>query len=527
MADTPIVAFNNIIKKATLTKGRFLSDINSIFNNDLADSFVARADLNGVVEVGIKTLATTSASTIFGQHRYDLSGQTIDFNYNVEAHNGISFQSVASGSFINQKESLFTKNLTHTLGVPSTASVAHSGVDIFRKVVWTGNNFLAISATKLFSSTDGLTWVQDATVPAGTFNDIKGVENFTLIVGDAGYFAYFDGSSWTVKTVTTANLHCVTTNQVNFILGGSNNEIWTTIDLINFTQETSPVTLSTTIWKWVEAIGFAYNITSSNESYSSFDNGATYAPLFVAGTSQSVQDVKVFESVLYIAGTPGMLLKSDDFITTNAIGYGVGTIEGLAITNTEILAVDSTGSIKISEDSGTTWQNYAVSFSVNATNVATNGIDFIVTNIVNTETLFVKNRYRITYSNLSPSTDFVIPELFLGDYLEVGHVNYGVDPKSLRNGIKAFNSENGRIFETILWKRLELSFSLSVIDTIRSSNIDTLRQYIYETRNPIWFMFSQDTDPYATYLMKVKGNIDLKIHSPVHKSTSIKFIEFI
>lgn len=524
MADTPIVAFNNKINKAVLTAGRSLGDLDAVSDYDTANSYLSRSDTSGNVVLQIKSLENSAQCAIFGSHRYDASGQTIDFSYNIEAHDGNSFSSVASGSFINQKESLFTNLSNHTLGLPS--STTNTTQTIFNAIFFTGNKFVA-AGNGIYYSTDLVNWTQDLSAPAGVYNDVKGLDDALMAVGNGGLFAYFDGNSWATDSFTVSDLHCVATNASSFMIGGANNEIWKTNDLINFSQVTSPDVAGVTFIK-CESIGLSYNICTASKSWTTHNEGTSFSILIAAGAGQSINDVKVYNNTLYVCGNGGIVFKSIDLETYDDISHLVGDPKCIAITNTEILTVGLDGDIKVSYNDGKNWSNYGVStIAGNSYEIATNGIDFAILTASGVETLFIHYKYKITFSNMAALSDFIVAELFIGDYVEIGHVSYGVDPKSLRNGIKRFNSENGRIFENVLWRRLELSFSLRVIDSVRSANIKSFREYIYATRAPIWFVFKPDTDPYTTYLMRVKGDIDMIIQSPVHESTSIKFIEYV
>jgi len=524
--DSPRVAFNNDIKQAVITRGQKINDINTIFNGDNANGFILRTDITGQSTIELKVNQNKHDSFVFGNHRYDLSGQTVDFTFDLQGHDGAGYTSIVAGNFVSKKESLYKALPAHTLGLPTSTQIISGIPDVLKKVVWSGSQYVGIGvlASTLYMSVDGVTWVKDNTVPAGTINDVKAIADKIVICGNAGYFAFYDGTSWTVKVVTTANLNGVTTNFNQFVVVGTNNEIWQSTDLINFTQVTSPAPAGT-VWDGIDNVNFAFILRNQLGVYVSFDNLVTLsAPSGLTGIRDSV----VVGSDYYVCGDAGLVAKSVDFVNFTQISVGNTKNVTLSVTDSEIVVVDINSLIRVSYDNGLTYstltyqnQNGVVS------DIASNGVDFIISNSVDVELFFLSYKYRFLISGLTVNSDFLVPEIFIGDSVTIGHVNYGTDPESLRSGIKKFNSENGRVVENILYRRLELSFGLDVIDSARVVDIKLFRDYIYSTRSPIWFMFKPDTDGYATYLMKVDGDIDLPIHSPVHRSSAIKFIEYV
>jgi len=523
--DIPKVAFNNHINSAVLTKGRDIGDVSSVFNNDTANGFILQADAAGNATIDFRVDAGSAQSIIFGEHRYDESGRTIDFTFDLHAHDGISFSSIKAGSFVHQNESMFNSLPVHTLS-QSTAVNTISGAPIFKKVFWTGDRFAAIDSagTGFYTSTDGISWTQDLTIPAGTYNDVKGLEDKFVLCGNSGIFSYFDGSAWTAKTVTAANLNGVSTNFQSFMVVGDNNEIWQSSDLITFSSVTSPFPVASVI-NAIDNIQFSFIIRTDSKIYSSFDDGLTWNVL--AATLSIYSDSITKDGTYYACARDGTVLKSVDFSSFTDISANINDQRAIVVTDKEIVIVDISGNMLKSEDDGDTWSTIPFAASGQPIDFASNGIDFYISTATTLESFFLSFRYRLFISGLTSQSHFLVPEIFIGNYLEIGYVDYGVDPKSLRSGIKKFNSENGRVFETVMWKRLELSFGLSVIDNATASNIDNFRNFIYNTRQPIWFMFQPDSDAYTAYLMKVDSNIDLNIQSPVHKRSKIKFIEFI
>jgi len=524
--DIPKVAFNNHINSAVLTNGRDIGDIYSVFNNDAANGFILQADAAGNATIDLSVDSSTAQCVIFGEHRYDESGRTIDFNFDLQAHDGTAFSSIKSGSFIHQNESMFNYLPAHTLAVP-TAVTTIVGAPTFKKLFWTGDRFAAIDSagTGFYTSTDGNAWTQDFTIPAGIYNDVKGLEDKFVLCGNAGVFSYFDGTAWTSQTITASNLNGVATNFISFVVVGESNEIWQSTDLITFSAVISPFPVLTNILG-IDNSQFAYILRSNVETYSSFDDLSTFTRGLALALG-SISDAVVYNGVYYACGSNGLIRKSEDYVNFDTIDSGGSSYQQIVVTDSELVTITNTGLIFTSVNNGTSYSQLSYSISGSPIDLASNGIDFFASTATSLENFFLSYRYRLNISGLTSQSHFLIPEIFIGNYLEIGHVDYGVDPKSLRSGIKKFNSENGRLFETVLWKRLELSFGLSVIDNSTASNIDIFRNFVYNTRQPIWFVFQPDSDKYTTYLMKVDRDIDLRIQSPVHKKSKIKFIEFI
>lgn len=136
-------------------------------------------------------------------------------------------------------------------------------------------------------------------------------------------------------------------------------------------------------------------------------------------------------------------------------------------------------------------------------------------------------QYRIVYAGFTALSNFSIPELYLGTYLEMPPVDFGFDEyNEVYRGSK-FDSLSGRIYKTLHYRRLELDPSWSVLE--RSTYdvlLNAFREDALELLKPFWFAWKPDTAPDEVYFGIHDGdNAAYQIKTAVHRSFKLKFIE--
>jgi len=136
-------------------------------------------------------------------------------------------------------------------------------------------------------------------------------------------------------------------------------------------------------------------------------------------------------------------------------------------------------------------------------------------------------QYQLTYTGFIANSSISIPELFLGQVLELPPVDYGFDEyNEVYRGSK-LDSISGRIYKTLHYRRLELYPSWSVLDRQTFDvAINAFREDCLELLKSFWFAWQPDTSPDAVYLGIHDGdNAAYQIKTSVHRTFKLKFVE--
>ena len=110
--------------------------------------------------------------------------------------------------------------------------------------------------------------------------------------------------------------------------------------------------------------------------------------------------------------------------------------------------------------------------------------------------------YRVYITGLTASTDFVLPEMFLGPVLTMPRMNYGFDDEEEEWTGPRLISETGRIYESSLSRRHVAKPVFNAIAPAQASEIDWFRERHLEERLPFWWFWLPDTKPAEGYFMR-------------------------
>lgn len=95
-----------------------------------------------------------------------------------------------------------------------------------------------------------------------------------------------------------------------------------------------------------------------------------------------------------------------------------------------------------------------------------------------------------------------IPELFFGPSIQMPGLHAGYDPYDEVSRGSDFNSESGRVYSTVRYKRLELSPRWRHIHSTLWNAVDEFREGALEEKNPFWYVWAPESLTHQTYLMR-------------------------
>lgn len=137
-------------------------------------------------------------------------------------------------------------------------------------------------------------------------------------------------------------------------------------------------------------------------------------------------------------------------------------------------------------------------------------------------------RARIKLSGFEPGAQVVLPELYLGDVIDMPYLNLGFDPYPEVSQGPEFTPETGRTYPAVRYRRLEIAPSWSRIEPVLHSAIDVFRETAIENKQPWWWAWSPDSLPGECYLVRHK---DSKAAFPfvtgIHRDFKLALVEAI
>lgn len=113
-----------------------------------------------------------------------------------------------------------------------------------------------------------------------------------------------------------------------------------------------------------------------------------------------------------------------------------------------------------------------------------------------------------------------IPEIFIGESIEMPLVEYGYDPYNEITNVSLFTAESGREYARLRYRRVELNPQWGHIPQSMWDTIDTFRERAIELRAPFWFAWSPTTYPDKIYFVR---HVDAGAPFPIQRALSRKF----
>ena len=361
--------------------------------------------------------------------------------------------------------------------------IAHDGI----------SQYVAVGSTgKAYLSTDSTTFTNQTIAAAVNMNGIAYGNGVFVAVTNASSTAVYtspDGTAWTARTLPAA----VTSKNVAFsgalfVLVGDAGLIQTSTDGITWTARTS-------------------------------------------GTANNLTDI-IYSGVWVAVSASGDALTSNDGITwtVTASAGGATVCNHITFADGEFKAgatVGGSSQAVIRSNDGVAWTSELC--GVGITSIASNGItDFVEGPGPDTAArcIALKSAYRITINGLTAGAVFSLPELYLGARLEMPFVDFNYDPYIEKFQGNTFNSESGRQFTTLHYRRVEVNPNWAVVTIAKAVEVDLFREDHLELRKPFWWAWYPDTAPTECYMMRHNPNTaPMPIRTAVHRSFGLKLIE--
>jgi len=167
--------------------------------------------------------------------------------------------------------------------------------------------------------------------------------------------------------------------------------------------------------------------------------------------------------------------------------------------------------------------------NVGSANLATNASnlpELIVLSAYTPDTIAGHYQFRMRLTGLTASSDFAIPELFLGEALTMPFIEYGFDPATEEWTGPSTTAETGRIYESALSRRYTSNPSFTYIDGATATAIDTFRESHLEERTPFWWFWEPTGSPTVGYMMKhAAKSAPMPIVNAIYRRLQLQMIE--
>jgi len=113
--------------------------------------------------------------------------------------------------------------------------------------------------------------------------------------------------------------------------------------------------------------------------------------------------------------------------------------------------------------------------------------------------------FRMSVTGLRGDTDYVFPELFLGEVLTMPGITLPYDSAEEEWTGPRVTAETGRVYESSISRRYIASPKFNYIDSVTAAAINAFRENRIEERAPFWWFYAPVSDPTVGYMMKHDG----------------------
>lgn len=531
--DQPVICYDNLIDAYAIVQG-FPSSaglLSDAWNNDTRRPGFIQTDGGGGFRFDVRT-QTACDTFILGANRHMIAGERFSggllqiFAKTAATTMTLIYQGLISAA-VNESEIVGLS--AHTPYAPTSWADVATGITTGRRARWVYNRFYVTTATGVLQSTDGNTWSTitiDAT--AATITDITYSPSLGLYVasGDGGrILTSVDLLTWTARTSGVANqIEAVFWDGTQFVFVTTGGEVSTSADGITWIARTSPLA------------GTALHcVYSSTEGAAGLVVGGAAGAVMVSpdgvtwtasstGSTGNVQDIVLHGSEYFAAHNNGDITVSSDGINWQ-MAYQGGAGTAFYGIDSDGQSVRAAGVGVVSSADGVTW-NTLPGTADTVFGLATNNVVWVAQRGTITSTINYAPVYSISVSSLSISSDVPLPEVWLGNALVMPYIDYGFDPyvEFVKN--PGFQSENGRTYESVRFRRVELNPHWSVVPDSLWASVDLFREQSFETRTPFWWAWKPLSSPLEVYLMKHKPNtLPMPYKSAVHRSFNLPMVE--
>lgn len=506
MADEPIIAWDNNLVAANYAfftgKESNANPLSNAATKDILRIATPLTDSTGkvVVEYAMDAVADTlivgAARHITGGYRF--SGGSVKLEA-MTAGGWSSILDTAIGATFKQSE-LF-KPTAHTATIPAGWTTVAGGASVRGSVFGNGKWVLAGSSNVYTSSDNGLTWSTVA-VGAVQFNSVAWDGTTFVMVGDTGnVYTSTDAIAWTSRTSgVAANLNGVAWSGLEFVaVGAGSGTMITSSDGITWVDNTATSGTTNTL-NSVTHDGLLFIAVGAAGTIITTSDGIT-GTARTSGTANALNDIAKGELLLNAVGDAGTIIFSYDGVTwTTATSGTANALQAIASNGDVFKAVGSNALIESSD--GLAWTvGTPISALVHYT-IGFNEVVWLTDSTTNTYYFAGRYRYRLTFSGLTVTAEVSIPELFLGPRLTMPNVNFGYDPYNEVSDANTFQTEKGRQYNDVLFKRVELTPKWSILKPAEWAAVDLFREGAIEPRSPWWWAWKPDTAPTECYLVR-------------------------
>ncbi len=456
----------------------------------------------------------------------------------------------------------FSAHTPYTVSIPGDLASTINNTDLSfttTKLFINHLGYFIPSKDGVIKSTDGgATWTQQ--------NIFVG-ENCINVIGDASgnvvaafstrIYESTDGVTWTLRHTTTSLKGVVYNNGKYFSLrlGGTSSTsiVSSSDDLITWTQiYTNADAQATTITAVNNIVVFYYHRVSVSGAHVDFsvDNGSTWSSSnqIVAGnvfpddlvfhidrwiissnpaTSGSVRlrysfDLTTWFDVVFDHIQTALLIPVNHFTTLTSLGNELYvTAEELNGSVTSFFIYKTTDFLNFTQVATSANRFYAISDGVKLFTLYQTTATQVDISQSSEDPL-----YRITFYNQPVSTDIQLPEIFIGPYIKMKGLSYPFDPYPEVDGISALTTNSGRLYESINYTRVEPKPRWDRINELTILELEVFREWL-EQRKTFWWAWDL-TKKNEVYLVKNKATSrPLPKVNAVHRTFGLDLVEYL
>lgn len=133
--------------------------------------------------------------------------------------------------------------------------------------------------------------------------------------------------------------------------------------------------------------------------------------------------------------------------------------------------------------------------------------------------------YRLTIYNQPPNQTVSVPEMFLGEKIQLGGIAYGFDPYGENTKFDRVEAWNGNTYDTVRFTKFTAKPSWDVMPNDMRVTVDFFREGVVEKVGAFWWCFDESIQ-HQTYIVKhKKGSLHFPIQGANHSRLAMDLEE--
>lgn len=404
------------------------------------------------------------------------------------------------------------------------------------------NGLLAYSTTGM-----GSVWADAGSglLTTSILSDIAWGTTFYMVIDRAGNsWISGSGTSWTAQSNTGLTTWCLglaygaglfvavgKNASGQHIATSTNGATWTartsglpagaTLYDVEYHATTDPLNPSGGTGLFV-AVGTGGHIITSSD-------GITWTSQ-TSGTSNNLYRIKYGDRWMAVSAA-GEAVHSPDGATWTVTATGLDTCSDVYWAGDRWVALGTVGGVAyLSESTDANTWTLRQAPAAGTLYGTSNGVFDVIAQRVNTTACYAATRlsvYRLVLYLSGTGDEVVLPELFLGDRIELPAPRYAYDPYTEVFRGQTFESRNGRIYTQLQFRRVEVKPRFLIQGTA-AADVELFREEHLEHRKPFFFAWDPVNEPTAVYMVRHRGDqapFPYSVRDPANASRALRTLE--